>query len=470
MTSTYDTFLASKTPAVVPTGIPNFDRARLGKSPFDWQRELIGWGLELGCAALFEDCGLGKTLQELEWSRQVCLFTGGDVLILAPLAVAQQTVREGKRFGIEVNYCRSQAEVRSGITVTNYDRMDAFDASKFAGVVLDESSILKSYAGKTKRELVEKFRGTRFKLAGTATPAPNDYIELGNHSEFLGVMDSHEMLTRWFINDSMAAGNYRLKRHAEDDFWLWVASWAACIAKPSDVWSSNGQVFSDAGYELPGLEVIEHVVDAGGISKPGELFHDGKLSATTLHQEMRQTVSARAELAAQLVLAEPAEAWVLWCNANYEADALKARLPDALEVRGDQPVEEKEEKVAAFLDGSARTLISKPSILGFGLNFQHAARSAFVGLSFSYEQFYQALRREYRFGQKRVVKANVIVAKSETGIRNVIKRKQAEHHRMQQRMARAARQLRQQKRELDDYSPRVEMAIPEWLRSEGGSR
>jgi hypothetical protein len=380
--------------------------------------------------------------------------------------VAAQTVKEGQRFGIEAHYAKTQAEVKPGITITNYDRLDGFDPSAFEGVVLDESSILKSYMGKTKRALVEKFSRARFRLCCTATPAPNDVMELGNHCEFLGVMDSHEMLTRWFLNDTMAAGHYRLKGHAEDDFWKWVASWAACVARPSDVVGLDGQTYSDAGFELPGLEVHEHVVSAGGRAKVGELFHDGKLTATTMHQEMRQTAAARAACAAELVLAEPTEPWTVWCNANYEADELKSRLPDAVEVRGDDTLDEKERKLALFSDGGARVIITKPSIAGFGLNWQHCARSAFVGLSYSYEQFYQALRRQYRFGQQRPVHAHIIGAKSEHGIRSTVARKQRDHARMQERMASASREARHEKRAVDSYNPSVRMALPAWLSPE----
>lgn len=463
MTTAYSEFVAGKTPAVLPVGIESVTASDIPPPAFRWQAELTAWALRMGRAALFEDCGLGKTLQELHWSQRIVEHTGRDVLILAPLAVAGQTLREGQRFGVEVRYCKDQGEVQPGITVTNYDRLANFDAGKFAGVVLDESSILKAFSGKTKNALVDTFAGTPFKLCATATPAPNDVMELGNHSEFLGVMDSHEMLTRWFINDTMAAGSYRLKGHAEEDFWLWVASWAACVAKPSDVLSPDGIPFSNEGYELPGLDIEEHVVNAGGIAKPGELFHDGKLTATTIHQEMRQTASERARLAATLVNAEPDEPFTVWCNANYEADELKTLLPEAVEVRGEQSREVKEQRLLAFADRKYRVLITKPSLAGFGLNYQHCARSAFVGLSYSFEQFYQALRRSYRFGQKRKVRADVIVAKSETGVRAVVERKRLDHQRMQARMARAMREVRQAALHKDRYAPTLSMRVPSWL-------
>lgn len=473
----YSDFLATKVPLVSPAGIPYEDQVPLNKHLFAWQREIVRWNLHLGRSADFEECGLGKSLQELAWSWAIHEHTDRNVLGIAPLAVAGQLVEEGARFDIPVHYARNRDEVKPGINVTNYERIEHFDAVDFEGVFLDESSILKSYMGKTKRALVEKFARTRFRLCGTATPAPNDVMELGNHCEFLGVMDSHEMLTRWFINDTMAAGHYRLKGHAEADFWQWVASWAACVSKPSDVIGADGTTYSDEGYELPGLEVVEHIVAAGGRAKPGELFHDGKLTATTMHQEMRQTAPARAAKAAELVRAQPDEDWLIWCNANYEADELIKLMPEAVEVRGDDTIDFKENAAAWFRGNGSkpsrgggkrkgrggRWLISKQSIFGYGLNFQNSSRSAFVGLSYSFEDLYQALRRQYRFGQKRTVQAHIIGAKSEQGIRTSVARKQLEHVRMQQRMAAASREARHLKRVVDSYSPAVEMRLPRWL-------
>ena len=464
--SEYSDFLVAKEPTVQPRG---FEARLLNRHLFGWQAQLVRWALRLGSAALFEDCGLGKTLQQLAWADAVVRHTKGSVLILTPLAVAAQTIREAERFNVDgVCYARNRAEASGRIVVTNYERLDEFQPSDYAGVVLDESSILKSFMGKTKRALVEAFRDTPFRLACTATPSPNDVMELGNHCEFLGVMDSHEMLARWFINDTMAAGKYRLKAHAEADFWRWVVSWASCIATPSDLLDEDGLPHDAAGYDLPGLEVIEHIVDGPAPESMGDdLVHAPVLTATTLHREMRRTVVERAARAAELARAEPGEPWVMWCNTDYEADALMAALPGAVEVRGSHRAEVKIDRLRAFSEGNVGVLITKPSIAGFGLNWQHAARMAFVGLSYSYEQFYQALRREYRFGQERTVHAHVICARTESGVRSTIARKQEEHRRLQSRMVEMQRHVRQvdargaARVALDPGNHDVE--LPSWL-------
>jgi superfamily II DNA or RNA helicase len=464
---TYADFLVGKAPVPHPVG---FTAGPVNPLLFAWQAQLVRWALRLGRAALFADCGLGKTAMQLEWARQVWEHTGRQVLILAPLAVTAQTLREAERFGVDsVVYARSQNEATGHIVVTNYERLEAFAPSAFAGVVLDESSILKSFMGKTKRALVDAFADTRFKLACTATPSPNDVMELGNHCEFLGVMDSHEMLARWFINDTMTAGKYRLKAHAEDDFWRWVVSWASCLSGPQDLLSEDGVAYDGIGYRLPSLEVVEHIVD-GPTPSPenGELVHAPVLTATTLHAEMRRTTEERAARAAELATAEPAEPWVIWCNTDYEADALARLIPEAVEVRGSHRAEVKEQRLREFSEGRCRVLITKPSIAGFGLNWQHCARMAFVGLSYSYEAFYQALRRSFRFGQQRKVHAHVICAKTESGVRATIARKQEEHRRLQSRMVAVQQQLRQEDaigKPLPSVEPHtIPMELPAWLR------
>jgi superfamily II DNA or RNA helicase len=432
----YQAFLAGKERAPIIAGI---EPGEVNPILFPFQRDIVRWAVKLGRCALFADTGLGKTFIQIEWARLICAQTGGRVLILAPLAVTGQTAREAARLGVTARYCRKQEDVKDGITLANYEMLPHFDAAAFVGVVLDESSILKSFMGKTKQALITAFAKTPFRLACTATPAPNDHIELGNHSEFLGVMESSEMLTRWFINDTMQAGNYRLKGHANDDFWRWVSSWSVCVAKPSDL----SDEFSDEGYVLPGLDINEHTVKVPlGEPAPGFLFHEANLNATGMHKEMRRTTNERVARAAEVVLAEPAEAWLIWCNTNYEADALRKVLPDAEEVRGNEPFDEKERKLLAFASGEIRILITKPSIAGHGLNYQNCARMAFVGLSYSYEQFYQALRRSYRFGQKRKVEAHVICAATEVRIRDAVQRKQGEHRTMQRQMIDAMRGMR----------------------------
>lgn len=430
MSNDYRAFLEKKRITAESVGF-DVDVADLNPKLFDWQREIVAWALKQGRAAMFEDCGLGKTAQQLEWAHQVAKHTGGDVLILAPLAVARQTQREGEKFGIEATVCRSQSDVKPGVNVANYEMLEHFDAAHFTGVVLDESSILKSYSGKTKQQLIELFCRTPYRLACTATPSPNDHMELGNHSEFLGIMASNEMLARWFINDTMNFGTYRVKGHAKDDFWRWVASWSMCISRPSDIG------FCDDGFVLPPLTISEFYVESDQTEGAGDaLFRNVDLSATGLHKELRLSAPARAVAAADMVNGNDAS-WIVWCNSNYEADEVRALIPDAVEVRGSDSVTEKERKLMAFTNGESRVIVTKPSIAGFGLNWQHCSNVVFMGLSYSYEQFYQSLRRSYRFGQKNPVNAHVIMAPTESDILKTVRKKQSAHIEMQDSMSRA---------------------------------
>lgn len=428
----YKAFLESKRLVMKPVGfdVPQSD---INRMLFGWQQDIVQWALRLGKAAIFSECGTGKTPMQLEWARHVAAHAG-PVLILAPLAVAHQTVAEGRKFGIDVLQVYEDGEIQpNSVWVTNYDRLKKFNCSKFAGVVLDESSILKAFSGTTKRLILSTFRNTRYKLACTATPAPNDHLELGNHAEFLNVMDSNEMISRWFINNSMSFGDYRLKGHAEKDFWRWVASWAVSVSLPSDLG------YADDGFVLPPLNIVQHTVAVDQTANAdGLLFRSGELSATSMHKEMRLTCADRAAKAAELVN-ESKETWIVWCNTNYEADALMKLIPDALEVRGSDSMQNKEEGVERFLDG-ARVLVSKPSILGFGLNFQHCSNMAFVGLSYSYEQQYQAIRRSYRFGQTRPVNVHLIFAETEGKVAESVAEKQREHEKMKVAMVDAMRE------------------------------
>lgn len=433
----YQTFLTDKNPTVTATG---FDVPLTDINPmfFPFQRAIIQWALQLGKAALFEECGLGKGGQSLEWAKHVAAHTSGKVLILVPLAVAHQLVNEGEKFSVPVTYCASQDETGdANIIVTNYEKLKNFDPTQFAGVVLDESSILKNYTGKTKQKLIDAFRDTPYKLACTATPAPNDYLELGNHAEFLDVMPSNEMIARWFINDTNKAGNYRLKRPAEADFWHWVTSWAVCIRKPSDL----GSTYKMPGYDLPALNLIEHFIPSNRASidaaqSEGLLFPDTQVSATTMHTIKRASAGDRSTVV-QSILAgiDPGDAVVIWCNTNYEADALLAAVPDALEVRGSH--RDKEDRLMQFSDGTARILITKPDIAGFGLNWQHCHEHICAGFDFSFEKFYQQIRRSYRYGQTEPVNVHLVVSEGESNILQTIRDKQAAFEQMQAAMSAA---------------------------------
>lgn len=426
----YDSFIVAKNRRAVNVG---FDPMPITAPLFPFQKHVVEWAIKKGRAAMFEECGLGKTLQQLEWAAQVAAHTGGAVLVLTPLAVASQTLAEAQRFGIAARIVRHAEDVALGINITNYEKLDLFDGIEFAGVVLDESSILKNFTGKTRIKLTERFKFTPYRLCCTATPSPNDYAEFGQHADFLGICTPGQMLATFFINDTFNTGDWRLKKHAEGEFWEWVASWASCVGRPSDIG------FDDAGYILPSLNLKTITVDVDESAGEGseELFKHATLSATTMHKELRETADARADAVADLVNNSD-DLWIVWCNTNVEADALMARIPDATEVRGSDKPEHKENKLAAFTNGNTRVLVSKPSICGFGMNWQHCRNVAFVGLSYSFEDFYQALRRSYRFGQQHEVNAYIVQARTEGAILATVKRKMEQHQQMQERMKMAS--------------------------------
>lgn len=404
--------------------------SQLNSAFFDFQKAIAKWAIKKGRAAIFADCGLGKTLLQLDWARLVSEKIDRPVLIFAPLAVGEQTRREGEKFGIDTNICASQSDVRKGINITNYEKMHLFDFDKFGGIVLDESSILKAFTGKYKKELIAKAKNIKYKLACTATPAPNDIMEIGNHSEFLDVMNSNEMLSRWFILDTMNLGKYRLKKHAVESFWKWVASWACCLSTPSDLG------FSDEGFILPPLKYENVVVQSKALKKKGQLFAvQSKISATNLHKELRMSLLDRVEQAKRLVDSKPDENWIVWCNTNYEADELRKALPCAVEVRGSDKDTVKKKKLMDFTTGKEQKIITKPSIAGFGLNWQHCNNVIVVGLSYSYEMLYQAIRRSWRFGQKKPVTVYLIQSENEKVIAETVQRKAEEHINMQKQMS-----------------------------------
>lgn len=459
----YHDLIAAKRIAFEPRGLANTPTLNPALNPH--QEHVVDFALRQGCAAMFLDTGLGKTLCALEWGRVVVEFSNKPVLMLAPLAVAAQHEREAVKFGIDAKAIREPEEITGArVYITNYERLAKFDPSMFAGVVLDESSILKSFNGKTTRALIQAFSKTPFRLACTATPAPNDHAELGQHSEFLDAMSQTQMLTRWFLHDSADTGNWRMKGHAVEDFWNWVASWARCVSKPSDLG------FSDDGFILPELSLLRHRVMADrsvdtGSEKDGQarLFRMPDTSATAIHREKRMTTEARADLIAATVEDEPSEPWVVWCDTDYEADALAARMPFAVEVRGSMTADQKEDRLTAFSTGTERVIITKPSVAGFGLNWQHCARMGFIGLSFSYESFYQAVRRCHRFGQTRPVKVHVACADTEEAIWNVVSRKAGDHEGMKREMAAAMSRAVNIVHEQAPYAPTVPINFPSWI-------
>jgi len=451
-----------------PCGIA--DVPGLNPKLFPFQRDITAWALRRGRAAIWADCGLGKSWMALDWARVVHEHTGGDVLILTPLAVAQQFVSEGEKMGVRVKLCRTGSDVEPGINVTNYERLHHFAPDDFAGVVADESSILKDYTSSTRNALIAAFQSTPFRLACTATPAPNDHMELGNHAEFLGVMTRTEMLAMFFTHDGGETQSWRLKGHARGSFWKWVASWAVNIKTPSDLG------YDDAGFLLPPLNVHERVIACGDemAKHQGSLF---VVEARTLGEQRmarRGSLTARVEEAARIVNAEPGEPWLVWCDLNDESSALKAALDDAVEVRGSDSVEHKEQSLNGFARGDVRVLVSKPSIAGWGMNFQRCARVVFVGLSHSFEAWYQAIRRTYRFGQTRPVECYVVTSDAEGAVVANLKRKQSDAGVMAAGMVAhmaelTKRELKATGRDATEYKPRKKMTVPSWVGREDGT-
>ena len=441
----YQDFLKSKLANVSASG---FEVAESDINPmlFKFQNASVRWALRLGKAALFQECGLGKSFQQIEWARLVAAHTGGKVLILAPLAVAGQTVLEAAKLGVNLVYVKNHDEVLfqqlggANLFITNYDRLHLFDTTVFSGVVLDESSILKAFMGKVKQALFEAFAHTPYKLCCTATPAPNDHLELGNHAAFLDIMPANEMISRWFINDAMEAGNYRLKKHAAKDFWRWLTSWAVCLSEPKDL----GPEYDEPRFILPPLDIRETRLASAQASidrawQEGRLIPDDSPSSTGMHKVKRESLSARVAEVVRIVEGiDENEPILIWCDTDYEADALVAALPMATEVRG--KTKGKEDLLLGFARGDFRILITKSDIAGYGLNYQNCAHQILVGVSYSFEKFYQAIRRSYRFGQTKPVTVDVIYAETEGNIMTILKHKQSIFKEMQAAMSRAVQE------------------------------
>lgn len=413
----YEEFLATKRIVADSVG---FEPGELNPMLFDFQADIVRWAIRKGRAAIFADCGLGKTPMQLEWAKQVYAETGQPVLIVAPLAVSQQTIREGKKFGIKVTRC-SEGEIHLGVNITNYERLEKFSPEGLAGIVLDESSILKSFDGKFRRFVTEFASGMRFRLACTATPAPNDLIELTNHSEFLGGLRGKEIIALFFRQDGNTTHQFRLKNHARQDFWKWLASWAVALRAPSDLG------YEDGDFKLPELRVHDLVVRAEK-APDGLLF---PIEASTL-QERRGARKASLEERVNAVahIVNGSHQWIVWCDLNAESEALTKSIPGAVEVKGSDSQEHKESSAVQFASGDIRVLVSKPSIFGFGMNWQNCHNVAFVGLSDSYEAYYQAIRRCWRFGQPQPVDCYVVTADTEGAVVQNIKRKEVQAREM----------------------------------------
>lgn len=454
---TYNGFLESKRVTHKPCGF-DVSASDINGKLFEFQRDVTRWGLRKGKCAYFQDCGLGKTAQELEWSRHVNEFTGRPVLNIAPLAVSRQSQREGKKFGIPVSIARTQSEIQSGINITNYEMLEEFDAKAFGGLVLDESSILKG-DGPLRKRITEFAAQIPFRLAATATPAPNDHMELGNHAEFLGIMSKTEMLSTFFVHDGGETSKWRLKGHAEAEFWKWVASWAVMIRKPSDLG------YEDGAFELPPIEYHQHTVAAEWSAD--YLFPVEAQSLQERQQARRDSLEPRVNLCADLVNSSK-EQWLVWCNLNQESEALARAIPDAVEVTGSDSTDHKEQSALAFIDGKIRVLDSKGSIFGFGMNFQNCHNCALVGLSDSWESVYQIVRRIWRFGQKKPCHVHVITGELEGAVVRNIQRKEKQAQEMAEAMLGHmseinAAEIHGTARQTEEYRPTQEIQIPAWL-------
>lgn len=418
----YSEFLKSKDVIDKSTG---FCPCELNPMLFDFQAAIVKWACKRGRAAIFADCGLGKTPMQLEWANQVHAHTGQPILILAPLAVSKQTQREGVKFGISVKICESQSDVVNGINITNYEKLHKFDPSAFIGIVLDESSILKSYTGKFRSWIIESFAQTPYKLACTATPSPNDFTELGNHSEFLNVLTRPEMLSLFFINDTSNVGTWRLKGHGEEKFWKWLCSWAVMLSKPSELG------FDDNGFILPKLNIREHVIEFGK-PLPGNLFSQKAETLSERREARRESIREKIEVIKRLT--DNDETWLIWCDLNRESEEISKAIDGSIEVTGSQEDVTKEKLLMGFINGEHRIMVTKSKIAGFGLNMQVCHNVIFAGLSDSYEAFYQAIRRCWRFGQKTEVNCHIITTDIEGNIVDNVKRKESDALRMRDEM------------------------------------
>lgn len=454
----YDAFLQSKLLVVQGSGF-DVELDTLDPKLFPFQRDLVRWAIRKGRAALFADTGLGKTACQLSWAQLVYRHTGRDVLILAPLAVAQQTLDEGRKFGIPVTLCRTRMDVRPGINITNYDRLHHFSADWFVAVVLDESSLLKDVSGKTRQQLTEQFAETPYRLCCTATPAPNDIAEIANHAEFLGVMTRTEMLASFFVHDDEG---WRLKGHARQPFYRWMASWGMSLKKPSNLG------YTDEGYELPPLEIRAEIVPVD-YAPPGQLFFTGLKGIQDRAAVRRSTMPARVERVITLVReVRPDAQWVVWCGLNAEQDAVAQALGNAcVSIHGSLSSDEKVMLHEQWLNGQRRVLVTKLSIFGHGLNWQHCNYMVFCGLSDSYEAYYQGVRRCWRFGQRQSVQTYIVLAEPEEAIYQNVLRKERQAEEISAELIREVSSFEIEEigtatRRLD-YRPQQLMRLPTWL-------
>ena len=456
----YSEFIAAKLGTVASAGI---NAPMRDYKLFPHQSDLTRWALRRGRAAIFADTGLGKMRMAIAWADTVAIYTGQPVIILCPLAVAQQFVAEGLLMGVDVTHCRDAVDVRQGINITNYDRMHRFDMSIFGGVAADESSIIKHYGGKTFALMMDAFAGTAYKLCCTATPSPNDWTELGTHAEFLGVRSRSEMLAEFFVHDGGDTSVWRLKGHAREVFWRWVASWGAMIRSPSDLG------YDASAYELPPLTIHQHTVEIEHNPLHG-LFAAEAQTLSERRQARRDSMADRVKACADLVNADD-QPWIVWCSLNPEGDALEKAIRGAVQVAGADDNDTKERRIVDFSAGRSRVMVTKGKCAGFGLNWQHCANQAFVGVDDSYEMFYQSVRRSWRFGQKRPVDIHVFASNQDGAVVANIKRKQAAAEEMSAAMsdetlAAVRDSVLGATKDTNSYNPARRIVLPAFLDSE----
>lgn len=456
----YGGFVRQKLTAVPPVGITR--DVDLIDGLFPHQVALVRWALRRGRSAIFADTGLGKTRMQVAWADVVQRETGGDLLILAPLAVAQQTVEEAAACGVTVTHAHDASDVKPGINITNYDRLHKFDASRFVGVVLDESSVIKHHTSKTLQALLDAFSRTPYRLCATATPAPNDWTELGTHAEFLGIRSRAEMLAEFFVHDGGDTQTWRIKGHARQIFWRWVASWGVMLRSPADLG------YDASAYNLPPLTVHQHTVESEHDQQETGFLFAMEASDLMERRNARKASLAERVKACAAMVNDSTEPWVIWCDLNAEGDALRAAIPDAVEIRGADDEETKEQRLHDFAAGRIRVLVTKASIAGWGLNWQHCRNVAFVGVTDSWEAYYQAVRRCYRFGQKRDVHVHIFASEQEGSIVANLKRKEDDARQMAEALASEVldsvkSELFGQSRESNDYAANTPINVPSFL-------
>lgn len=461
---TYDVFLAKKE---IMAGSSGFDpdKSVMCKKAFDWQKDIVAWALKKGKSALFEDCGMGKTLQHLMWAKEVIRKTHSPVLTITPLAVASQTQRESVKFGFSTKVCKCDSEIEMTQNITNYEMLEHFDMSKFGGVILDESSILKDYTSKTKNMLIEKCAVIPYRLCCTATPSPNDYAELGNHAEFLGIMTRAEMLATFFVHDGGDTSKWRLKGHAKEKFFAWVASWACCMTSPADL----GYPVDD--YSLPDLNIREVIVKSGELEDDsGQIMIIPEVSQTLSERRnaRRSSLGDRVKAAAKIANSSE-DQYLVWCDMNAESAALTAAIDGSVEVKGSDSPDSKVERMNGFTGERYRVLVSKPSIAGWGMNWQQCHNIIFVGLSDSFEAYYQSVRRCWRYGQKHEVNVWIITSEAEGAVRDNIERKQKDAIALTQELVKYTRDIlssdiRSTERMTEKYYAADPIIVPQWLK------